>query len=143
MAKTISITIPKNLYDRLQVVKDALNVSRICQEAIASVVEIEEFKGMGGQEMETVIERLRAEKRAFVKNCKEMGFKAGLKEAKELSYEGLVAIIKGGYPFEYTASLEDDINDLKSDDPSFDSGTYMDGWMEGVQEFWKQVKSKL
>lgn len=143
MAKTISITIPENLYKRLQAVKNFLNVSGICQEAIASAVKIEELKKEGTENMEIIIERLRAEKKAFVKDCKEKGFKAGLEGAKELPYQDMVALANGATPPDYEGWLEDEINDFRYDDPSFDADSYVEGWDNGVKEFWKQVKNKL
>ena len=143
MAKTISITIPENLHESLQAVKDSLNVSGICQEAIASAVKIEELKKGDTENMEIIIERLRAEKKAFVKDCKEKGFKAGLEGAKELPYQDMVAFANGATPPHYEGWLEHELEDFLYDDPYFDADSYEEGWHNGVKEFWKQVKNKL
>lgn len=62
MTKRITITIPKELHDRLQAVKSDLNVSRECQKALNLVVQVEEIRRSDLPPMEKVIARLKIEK---------------------------------------------------------------------------------
>lgn len=58
MAQRITITIPDSLHDRLQAVKDQINVSVICQEAIMQAVGIEEIKQKQISKIEMLLQRL-------------------------------------------------------------------------------------
>ncbi|MEH1779701.1 MAG: hypothetical protein V7L26_11410 [Nostoc sp.] len=44
MAQRITITLPDNLHERLQMFKESLNVSGVCQQAIDLAIQIEEIK---------------------------------------------------------------------------------------------------
>ena len=45
MSKPINISIPEELYDKLQNYKHLINISKVCQEAIENIIsEVEEFK---------------------------------------------------------------------------------------------------
>jgi post-segregation antitoxin (ccd killing protein) len=143
MAKTLSITIPEDLFNRLQAVKESLNVSGVCQEAIASAVKIEELRKEGGDNMEAVIERLREEKKTHAEEYYAEGFEEGLRLGKELDYVTLLNIVMDEDPFYVLDHLEYEVKDLRADNPRFDEEAYVEGMVEGIKEFYMQVEGDL
>jgi hypothetical protein len=86
MTQRITITIPDSLHDRLQAVKDRINVSGICQEAIMHAVGIEEIKGQDVPETEKLLARLQKEKEKYEVGWREQGLKDGREDAHKLHY---------------------------------------------------------
>ena len=143
MAKRINITITDNLFEKLQTVKENLNVSGVCQEAIASAVKIEELKQKGTVDMGTVIERLREEKRAFVQVYHVQGKEEALEDAKEIPYGDFVAISEGEDPRSLGRFDGRWFEDRLRSDPDFDINAFFEGWVEGIKEFWEDIKGKI
>ena len=166
MSKQLSITIPSDLFNRLQAVKDRFNVSGVSQRAIEQAVTLEELKLKGSDDMDSVIERLRAERDEYDKTYEEDGREEGIKAGKELAYEDLVAVnklaeylevmhqsshgltqeqlISGIYACEVWGNfLEDDVTELEKDDSAFNRTMFLTGWIEGVSGFYDEVQSKL
>lgn len=141
MTERITITIPDDLYKRLQQVKNSLNVSRVCQQAIELIVSIEEIKIKEVPEMEKLIERLRLEKQQSVDAWEKDGVVDGRKDAVELSYEEFTHL-------EASHSLNDDLLEWLKDrriqyleNPDLEA--YLKGWLEGALSVWDDVKEKL
>ena len=158
MAKRITITIPDSLRDRLHTVKDRINVSGICQEAIAKAIEYEELKAKEMPAMEKLIERLRMEKAKEEKDWKREGLRQGKADALRLSYNDFMRIENShddffNYGLDTNSVtgvlqgnrkwLDEEVSKLRDNYPAFDEVTYLRGWLEGVMEVWKQVKNKL
>lgn len=151
VAERITITIPDNLYERLQDVKENLNVSGVCQRAIEQAVQIEELKLRTDiPSKEKVILRLRMEKQEAGAKWKQIGFTDGVEDAQKLSYADLKffgCIDDNGRPLEL-----DDISDgwisqerLSQHDDGFyfEWKAYKEGWVEGVIHFWEEIKNNI
>lgn len=151
MAETISITLPKELFKRLQAVKHMFNVSGVCQEAIESEVYRQELLMKGSEDMENVIERLKTEKNEYGKQYQDQGYKDGYEDAKKMSYEELIEIKQVGsgagviWRSEvYSNWLDDQVKDVESDEGvAFDREAYLGGWVKGVCKFFEEVKGQL
>ena len=162
MATKVTITVRDELWDRLKEVKDRFNVSRVCQAALEREVGIQEILLKEKQDMETVVDRLRAEKEKHDERYREMGRKHGIHEAKRLPYEMLMDIVSYGeameqdphldwyenmYQNNFYAELELLLKDVKNNeganDPAFDEENYCLGWVEGVMETWEEIKDEL
>ena len=143
VAERITITLPNDLYKRLQTVKDKLNVSRLCQTTIERAVTIEEIKLKDIAVMDKVVERLRLEKQEANQEWKETGLSHGLEDAQELSYEDFRAIEKGEFSDENRVwVLEKNFNyDIQHDSDEFE--VYLEGWTEGVLHFWDEIKNRI
>lgn len=87
MSIRLSITIPDELQERLQKVKDNLNVSKICTARIEQAVKIEEMKLIENPDFEKFTNRIREEIKIDREKEKELGFEHGLVDALELPYE--------------------------------------------------------
>lgn len=90
MSKIISISIPEDLYKKLQKVKDRLNVSQLCKNAINEAVVFEEARE--SININVMKARLKKERLEFAKKYLEKGMIDGVKDAKKLSYENLLYI---------------------------------------------------
>lgn len=142
MAGRITITIPDDLYNRLQAVKELLNVSGICQEAINYAVRIEEIKREKSPNMETLIRRLRTEKEAKFAELREQAVKDGMSDALELSYPDFLMMEESGDLTDETQSWFEDRR-LKYIDSDDETLIYLDGWREGILNIWHEVRDKI
>lgn len=140
MAERITITLPGDIYKRLQVVKGNLNISALCQGVIKQAIEIEEIKMKDIPIEEKVIKRLRLEKQIAERERQKTGFLDGQKDAQELSYEDLMALSKQGISEEIREQVQDKhIRFLENPDEEI----YLKGWAEGALDFWHRVKEQL
>lgn len=145
MTERITITIPNDLHKRLQAVKDSLNVSGICQEAINLAVRIEEIKNEEPPNMDTLIKRLRLEKEKEIAESREAGITDGKQDAMELSYaefRSLELHSKSGLmPDDLYGWLEH--TRLQYIEIDYDKNAYLEGWAQGVLNVWEQAKNQL
>jgi hypothetical protein len=143
----LNITISDELYKALEQWRDHLNLSKICQEAIArEVAKLEELpKAM--MELETLVARLQQEKDHTETFWFGQGVTDGVAWARGASYSALRfwGERKGLEPL----SREDDERALQMakrqyrKDPTFDTKPYTDGWVAGVKEVWQRVKNTI
>lgn len=158
-SERITVTVPRDLFNRLQEVKDGINISRVCQEGLAMAVKLEEIKNMKGDDsMKALAEKLKVQKKASQKQDKEAGFEAGHERALEFDYEdfkifeNIAAALKGwrGDPFQLVASFidpdcfEEFFWDRDRNAEFFtDFDAYLEGFIGGVMEVWGRVKYKI
>jgi predicted CopG family antitoxin len=157
VAERITITIPDDLHKRLQVVKENLNVSALCQKAIEQAVRLEEIKMKDISVKGKVIERLRLERQKSEEEWLDCGKSDGLKDAEDLSYENFDQLWKlyeskneierygtwielHLFPEELQEFLQERINEY-SPKPIVDS--YLAGWIDGVTDFWDEIKDEI
>lgn len=142
MAERITITIPNDLHERLQAVKDALNVSRICKEGLEAAIRIEELKKEKSPNMDTLIERLQLEKDQDAAKWKQEGAVEGKKDALDLSYSEFKDL-------ESQQSVTDDLtnwieeNHFENMEGFVDKDAFLEGWLEGVLSVWEEAKESL
>jgi len=92
MSKIISISLPDKLHERLQKLKDKINVSKLCQDVILKEVKkIEDFRKRihKSAKTEKIIERLSQEKSESDELVYERGRKDGEQWAKTAHYDDL------------------------------------------------------
>ena len=163
MAKTLTISIPDELNNKLQEVKGKMNISRICQEALAYQIEIEMMA-----KNEDLINFLRAGKMEESKMYKTMGKEAALDCIKEklIPYSEMKAIsnlyhtmaannIEDYYRnLKYTIELEMSscvwneviepvIDSAQEKDPHVDADAFCCGFIVGVVDTWDELKDQL
>ena len=139
LAERLTISIPSDLYNRLQKVKADLNISKICQTAIESRVTFEEIYKQEKNQMQALIDKLRKEKEEIETNAHETGLKEGLEDAKELTYTEFKYI-------ETNNALSEDLTEWLQNhrmDEDTDITAYKKGWIEGVLQIWSDVKDKI
>jgi post-segregation antitoxin (ccd killing protein) len=157
MAQKVTITIPDDLAKRLDAVTERFNVSRVCQEALANEVERRELIAKGNETMEYIVKRLKAEKAQCDKEYFDSGRKDGVTDAKKMSYSDLREVVNTFSDLRATDQtaeimyqtsiwdnwLYDQVTEIANDDGAFSREMYLQGWVDGVLTFWREVKNQL
>ncbi len=164
-----NLSVPDDLAAKIQIRREQLgNLSAIFQEALVQKIKSqEEFEERlkGDHEMEAIIERLKKEKAELDRNYFSLGKEDGLRWAKAASYKDLEYARRfdprssRGNVYDPTTALHDDVlghyflDAMRSDpltDPSNDEDElnenarkWIDGWVEAVRQFWKEVSAKI
>ncbi|WP_459923563.1 hypothetical protein [Desulfatiferula olefinivorans] len=162
MAKKITISVPDDLHEKMAEWKSALNFSKVFQTAVANMIRKKEaLRHRINEEIDlaSIIDRLKREKMEFENNVVENGKKDGLEWSKTAHYRDIQYALSwhpddkpdkderlGDYFSQmltaYSRKLsvtgrqaQKRLNEL--------SRQYLDGWKEGVELFWNEVKDKL
>lgn len=171
MSERINISIPDDLYERLSHVKDKLNVSKLCQEAIKHAVRVEEVRAKAMADIESLVERLKEEELQYGKKYIDEGFECGVKDAFGLSLDDLLHVAFNKEmesdldetPFlpssETTNTLEefeDRVNGVMEGERNMTTDTtpgigwmlnptryFICGWQNGVNHICEKVKGDL
>ncbi|HNQ64512.1 MAG TPA: hypothetical protein PK004_07495 [Smithella sp.] len=162
MAQKITISVPDELYEKMQAWKSSLNFSRVFQNAVSKIIQKKEnltSKIRNEIEFSSIVDRLKKEKVDYELNIAEWGKKDGLEWCKTAHYREIQ------YALAWTAcenpnqdeELGDYFSDIfkkykaqvaatgkKAQEAWSDfSEKYLKGWREGVELFWHEVKDKL
>ena len=142
----LNITIPDDLYAALERWRDRLNISKICQDAIAKEVAKLEDLPRQAAELEALVERLREEKDRAERRYFAQGMTDGIAQARGMSYRELrrwaVPDSGGGAAGGDSGVLLTALRRY-GDEPTFDEHAYIEGWKVGVGEVWQRVKDKV
>ena len=162
MAKKITISVPDDLYEKMTEWKSSLNFSRVFQNAIAGMIQKKETLTSNLRkeiDLSSIVDRLKKEKIELEFNISEWGKKDALEWCKTAHFGEL----------KYALALSPNINPdrdeelgdyfshmfkkyqkritatgKKAQDALSDfSEKYLNGWKEGVELFWNEVKDKL
>jgi post-segregation antitoxin (ccd killing protein) len=162
LSKRVTIAVPESLFERLQPVKNHLNISAICQEAIDMAITHEKIKQQYIQD-ECLVERLRTEKQVLLKKVQQEGYELGIRSASKLSYKDfqhfervrpLAASLdedvleylwtyldSRGYP--EAARIHDaDFAHLLEVSPQ-SRVLFSQGWIDGVLSVWTMIKEQV
>jgi len=157
MARRITITIPDDLYDRLQAVKGKINVSKASRlVGIMNAVELEEIKNAALSDKEKHIAGLRLQR---IECLRAAGKKYGIRDAASMDYDDFIAVAAvyenlhsadgdSFSPYEELRDsvmiwLEDELNDREKKFGKFDWEVYLRGWVDGVMGVWSGIKDEL
>lgn len=143
----LNITVPQELYERIDRWRDRLNLSRICQEAIArELSKLEEIPDEV-RTMHEALDRLQREKAAAERSWFRRGVHDGLEWARGAEYGTLKRW--GGeriMPESIQQVLSGPAKEAAGryiDDQAWDSVRYGEGWLTGVNQFWIRVKDRI
>ncbi len=163
MAKKITISVPDELYDQMREWKSSLNFSRVFQNAVSGMIQKKEAltsRIRNEIDFSSIVDRLKKEKNDYELNITECGKKDGLEWCKTAHYDELQYALACVSPYKDPGrdeELGDYFSDMfekykkriaaagkKAQDCLNDfSGKYINGWKEGVELFWKEVKDKI
>lgn len=161
MAK-ITISVPDELYEKMQEWKSSLNFSKVFQNAMCGMIRKKESlmsKFRKEVDFSSIVDRLKKEKVEFEFNIKDWGRKDGLEWCKTAHYHELQYALAWTPP--PNPDQDDELGDYFSD--RFEkykkritatgqkaqdwlnifSDKYLKGWKEGVELFWGEVKDKI
>jgi post-segregation antitoxin (ccd killing protein) len=162
MAKRITISVPDDLHEKMTEWRSALNFSKVFQNAVANMIRKKEaLRNRISEEMDfsSIVDRLKREKIEFESNIVENGKKDGLEWSKTAHYRELQYALSW-VPDENPASDEElgayftqiftryrkrlALTGRMAQQMFGDfAKKYVDGWKEGVELFWNEVKDKL
>ena len=169
MVKRTTISIPDELYEKMEKWSSAINFSKEFREHISRVIKNKEElqkKVKGGKEMVEIIERLRMEKMENIGDYQQEGYEWGVEWAKEAHYLELRTVLDwesndlndlphneniDGYESELKEYFTNYIHEddfLDSEDWHYGRDNehiekFVNGWKEGVEAFWNEVKDKV
>jgi predicted CopG family antitoxin len=161
MARKVTISVPEDLYEKMSKWRDSFNFSNVFQRAISTLIQKkEDFQSRIQQELDqsAIIERLREEKSQSENNYYDVGRKDGVKWAKSAHYDDLQYAMRWvpdekptqdrvlGDFFAKVIAKDDIMDYAVGSDPVCVNEfvkTYIDGWKEGVKDFWQEIKEKL
>jgi post-segregation antitoxin (ccd killing protein) len=154
MAARLNITIPDELQERLHAAKEIqpdLNVSAICQEAIEMTVKLVEVRQSAGSKREQAIKRLNLQIRRGQREWYSKGKKDGFNDALDLNYEDFTVVAELSStvidPLHIVAIQERsraiEKSSVRLECPHPMKIAYYAGWIDGVLEFWNDIKDEL
>ncbi|MDC0833236.1 hypothetical protein POG22_09485 [Geitlerinema sp. CS-897] len=162
MSRRVTIAMPDALFERLQPVKQHLNISAVCQEALEMAILHQELK-VQATESENLVERLQAEKSILLRKVQQEGFELGIRSSSKLSYKDFrhfervapVATHLDEDVLEYLWTFLDlkeypqqsrfhdpDFAQLLESDPQ-SRIVFANGWLDGVLMVWKTIKEQV
>jgi hypothetical protein len=169
MVKRTTISIPDELYEKMEKWSSSINFSKEFREHISRVIKNKEElqkKVKGGKEMAEIIERLRREKMENIVDYKKEGYEWGVEWAKKAHYLELRSVVDWESTDLEDLPYNENIEDLKSElkeyftnyiheDDFLDSEDwhygrdnehiekFIKGWKGGVEAFWNEVKDEV
>lgn len=162
MSKKITISVPDELYDKMKEWKSSFNFSQVFQNAMTGLIKKKEaFRKRVAEDFDfaSIVSRLKEEKIEVENNFQEAGKNDGFKWCTTAHYSDLryaLTIIPGENLFNdeklgdyFSATFErykkvvtakgilaqNRFNDF--------TRKYVEGWKEGVEYFWSEVKDKI
>lgn len=162
MSKKITISVPDDLYEKMKEWRSSFNFSKVFQNAMINLISTKEsFQKRLNEEMDlsAIIERLKKEKLEVETNFLEKGKTEGVEWSKKAHYKDLqyaLSWIPGENPFKderlgdyltqtfskYKRKVTSTGRMAQSRFNEF-TESFVDGWKEGVETFWNEVKDKL
>ncbi|WP_298876829.1 hypothetical protein [uncultured Bradyrhizobium sp.] len=156
----INVSVPDSLKERMSALDDRVNWSEVAQAAFEREVTARTFKG---DDMEGVIERLRASKDQYEDEERDNGIVHGREWAKRrASFKELKAIAQidfgSGYFEEFDMGMKvDEVlnNDVRNEGPEaslwsdgssnlvMPGNAYVEAFVEGAKEVWDEVSDKI
>jgi len=165
MAKRTTISIPDELYEKMNKWRDHINFSKEFRNHVSNLIEAREsflLKTKGNKKMANTIARLKAEKVESLGDYRQIGRDYGYDWAEEADYVQLRAILdwepntNDDLPQgeardelrEYFHSIYQEDENLDRDDWWYGRNNFLNeqfilGWKEGVDAFWDKVKDHL
>ena len=143
----LNITVPDELYERLERWRDHVNLSRVCQEALARELDKLEELPAELHRMQQALSRLGQEKAKVDRAGFRKGVYDGLEWARQAEYpalkqwgeqaadgDALHTVLRG--PAAKSATVH-------TGDPAWEPLPYAEGWIAGVRQFWDRAKKHL
>jgi predicted CopG family antitoxin len=140
----LTISIPDELHRSLERFRERLNISKVCQEALAKEIAKLEQLPRGALELEEMVERLRDEKAAADKHWFAQGVTDGISWTHGAAYPELLAAADPTSPLRKAgqAAVRAGIQRRRRS-AGFDEASYVAGWRTAAAEVWARVKETV
>jgi hypothetical protein len=157
MAQKITLSIPDMLHEKLKEWRTSFNLSKMFQDAVTDAIQKkEEFQKRFSKDynMSEIVKRLKQEKLIWEKQYYKLGKEEGLRWAKTAHYEDLLYVVQFDATYklisdpkmiDYFDKIYQSTELAKTSSPSSidNEQMFINGWHQGVLEFWNHVKEKL
>ena len=157
MAQKITLSIPDMLHEKLTEWRSSFNFSKMFQEALTDAIQKKEALQRRFSEefdMPEVIRRLRQEKEDWENKFYLSGRNRGILWAKSAHYEDLLYVLHADDTYElighdnFKSYFQDMYERHHLGKYSAQGGVgheqkFMDGWFDGVNAFWNEVKEQI
>jgi hypothetical protein len=140
----LTISVPDELHRSLERFRDRLNISKICQDALAKEIAKLEQLPRGAFELEEMVERLRDEKSAADRQWFAQGVTDGITWTRGAPYPEMLAAADAAQPLgkEGKAAVGASIQRHRGT-AGFDEDSYVAGWRTAAAEVWARVKESV
>jgi hypothetical protein len=140
----IRYSVPDELRLSLERFRDRINVSRICQDALAKEIAKLEQLPRGALELEEMVDRLRSERAALDKQWFAQGVTDGITWTRGAPYEELLAAAEPTRPLgnEGRAAVRAGMKRHRHV-AGFDEDGYVAGFRTAAAEVWARVKETV
>lgn len=157
MAKKVTISIPDLLHEKLEKWRESFNLSKMFQDAVAEAIQRkEEFQKRLKEDLDLgqIIDRLRQEKMESEGNYFESGKNDGILWAKTAHYDDLQYALHWtdlenatrdevlGHYFSTNPPASRLLLNTTYQDPKY-AHSYLQGWKQGIEQFWDEIREKL
>ncbi|WP_136808095.1 hypothetical protein [Desulfosediminicola flagellatus] len=157
MAKKVTVSIPDMLHEKMEEWRESFNLSKMFQDAVTEAIQRKEDLQKRIREdldLNQIVDRLRQEKMQSEGNYYDSGKSDGVVWAKTAHYEDLMYAL--GWS-DFDKVVEDEVfgdyfslkkarNALMAVTPDGINEyfrVYLEGWKNGVEQFWQEVQDKL
>src|SRR5438552_915504 len=157
----VNISVPDSLYERLDRLRDRVNVSRVCAAALEKELDMIETRPRPSDpDVERLLQRLLSSQERWYQRGRDDGRRWAIESAtrQELWMVGtqlmkvpveqlamVARLPKTGSPFPQSFSLDEGLRLWQEQDASgeVDEAAYVHGWRDAVKGIWDAVKPAL
>ena len=151
----VSISIPNKLMTRLEPIKDEINISQLCHEAIEQRVAAFERASNGdgnALDLDSLVQRLRQERELFESNSEQLGkdnaaawmSSASYPEVKAVTdYQGPANMRSYRLPRAAFKGTKHDMEKAQLDCEGPHIAAYKTAWLDYVKTVWAQVVDRV
>ena len=161
MTQKITLSIPDRLHEKLSQWRSSFNLSKMFQEALTDAIQKKETLGKRLHEefdMSDIVQRLQKEKNEWLKNFYKEGRTRGFGWAQDAHYTDLLYVLDYGNTydtgigivrhsrfkayFEHIYAAYDLARYVRQGGEDHEK-RFLEGWFDGVNSFWNEVKEHL
>lgn len=160
----VNITVPVELHDRLQAVKDRINVSAVCSEAIENEVRIQEALNISEDKKQAAIARLKAERAKANSEWYQEGREWIVDLLEDFSLEVFLAVeshyqdggdedVEDFFLYEQFEDLRQMLADWETENlrfgyfdrncPAQFRKLFLQGMFDAIWEYWKEIRGEV
>ncbi len=158
MSQRINISVPDELYEKMQAFKDRLNISKLCQSVIHRAITIEELRDQTSEEIDRLAGSFKKEREEYGQAFREEGFKDGTRDAFRCDFQWMYTIwthrdAESPEKLCEMGSTKDTREKVENEQLEtgldfflcFDhvKDLYFKGWLEGFLDVWERVSQKM
>ena len=157
MSKGIFVILPDDLFEKIEKLKDSIDISEVCAESLRK--EVEKIEKKEAEKISAERERIdvNMEIEDYIGLWKARGFEDGIRDAESFSYRAFMEVVNVYKELEtlsdrfnpdemipgelYDSLLHQRLKELEDNSP--EKTNYLIGWIEGVKRTWDKVKERF